>query len=221
MSSLIKRDASLDLRILPVGAGPQGAEVLETDRDPERAALEDEIEALRRRLRETEAETQKAVSAARIETKREAELAHVRQEEKALALLRAGLDRATKDLEARLVDLESASLLLTQTALEKVFGDPKAYHELIGRAISAQLAGLRHDMVVCISVSSVDFSDQNALKRLADTTKRAPTMIRAEPSLAQGDCRIELKLGEIEFSIGEHWSALQNLLRGLARATRP
>ena len=128
-----------------------------------------------------------------------------------LGALQDGLERALARFEAEVDELERLSPLLALEALRKVIGDPASYAEILERSISHAIAGLRAGAAVRLEVSSQDFPDLSVLRDVAS----GGVEIRALDELAAGQCRIGLRLGQIDVGLGQQWGRLATLLTDL------
>ena len=187
-------------------------------RDPALAALEQEVRELRRLLAESVEDRAEAVQAARTQARKDAELAHKRADADGLAALEKGVTSAVEKIEAHVLKEHALALLLTQAALERVFGDAPDLQDLVTRAIRVQTDALRRGSVLSVRVSVDDFGDEGALAALGATLGGGGINIVHDPGLTSGECHIDLRLGQIELSISEHWGSLQDALRRLADA---
>lgn len=202
----------------PIGGEPRSMPFID---DARAIALEDEIRDLKRLLAETDANHVRALEATRAQARKEADLAYERDDARALALLQAAIAAAVETFGVRLAQAEPFAALLCQTALAKVFSHPENYRELVSRAISRQIAGLRLETVIAVDVSPADFQDEASFAGLGKVIGSDRVEIRRDPQLASGDCRIDLRLGHIEISLPRHWDELQALLRRLASDEAP
>ncbi|MBC7768227.1 MAG: hypothetical protein H7124_05520 [Phycisphaerales bacterium] len=150
----------------------------------------------------------------RSEAKNEAEAAFKRDETASLAALEKCLSTAAESLARRIGDLEALAPLLCEIALEGVLARAEDYGDLVERALERQLADIRGESVLKVAVSGADFHDDNALSAM---TGRHPGLrIERDAMLPAGSCRIDLRLGQIELSLPNHWRDLQTRLRTLA-----
>jgi flagellar biosynthesis/type III secretory pathway protein FliH len=184
--------------------------------DPRIAELDARIKDLTRAIEDAHTRHAQALAAVREEARREAEEAHRRDDAEALALVEAGVDAALEIARAQIAQLEDLALILCETALETAFGEREDYRERTTRAIERQLAGLRRDLVLSVTVSAKDFPDDAALTALA--ARLGPVILSVEPSLDAGQARVDLRLGRIELSLPEYWSALKARLASMACA---
>ena len=188
-------------------------------RDPELAALERRTAGLERELEETLAGLASRIEAARAEGREEAARAHRRDDAKALELMGAAAKTSLDRLDERLAAIEAFALVLSETALQKVFAGAQDFRDLVSRSIKRQIDQLRAEAVLGVSVSAADFPDEASLQKLG-ASLGAPLgsgriALHRETKLARGEIRIDLRLGQIELSLPEHWSSLQALLRSL------
>lgn len=181
--------------------------------DPRLAELEATIESLTLALQKADVQHAQALAAARKEAREEAAEAYRRDEAKALAALGTGIAAALTSAREELTALENLAPVLCETALEATFGQRDDYRERTSRAIERQLVALRQGMVLAVAVSTADFPDPEALENLG--ARLGALKIEGDPTLAQGEARIELRLGSIELSLVRHWDALRTELRSM------
>lgn len=224
MTSLIRQQDTRDVRPIRSLDWPTGRASDQTsacsppgsDRSREADALRSEAEVLSLKLAEAEARQREAVEAARAQGAREASLAHARDDAKALELIAEGIRTAIVRFDSQLAASQGLAALLCQTALEKVFSDPKADCERTTRAIHRQVSGLRRESVLGIRVSAKDFTDERALAALSNSIGGSSILIERDPRLGHGECHIDLRLGHLELSLSQHWAELQTLLQRLS-----
>ncbi len=130
------------------------------------------------------------------------------REDERLSLARDSAALALAHFDEVLAELARISPLLALEGLQRVIGDPANYPELIRRTIDLQLERLGARSVVCIEVSPADFPDG------ASPTGSAASRIdyRTIDDLGPGQCRIKLRLGEVDVGIDQQWGKLSALL---------
>jgi flagellar assembly protein FliH len=183
--------------------------------------LEEQVHDLAAKLTEARKRQTQAAEEAFTRGEKTARAAYRRDEEAALAVLRTGVDSALATLRDQAANTEAVALLVCQIALEKVFGDAPDYRELVTRAVRVQIAALRRGTVVQLRVSAADFPGDQALRELEARLAAGALDIRPDPALPAGACRIELRLGQIELSVADHWDRLQSELRRLTHTGEP
>lgn len=213
MSGLIKGGSTSPDTVARMNWRALGESAAGEAADPRLAELEATIESLTQALQKANVQHAQALAAARKEAREEAAEAHRRDEAKALAALETGIDAALKSAREELTALESLALVLCETALEATFGQRDDDRERTCRAIERQLAALRQGMVLAVAVSTADFPDPEALAGLG--ARLGAVKIEGDPALAQGEARIELRLGRLELSLTRHWDALRAELRSM------
>lgn len=184
-------------------------------RDPIVQALEREVAHLKTALENAKAETKRTADESFARGRKEAEAGFVRDEAKRLAVLEAAVARASAHAERQIAELDALALLLCETALENAFARAPDFTDLIVRALERQLAPLRRETVLGVSVSAADFADPAALQALQERLQTG-FCIDLDTTLPAGECRIELRLGHIELSLPRYWQALKAKLRSLA-----
>jgi flagellar assembly protein FliH len=229
MTSLIRRGDLTGEPIRPLAPGRSADELLldafagnapAPFRDPELLALERKAQDLARQLEETRANLSSQVEAARAEARREAALAHRRDDAKTVEMLEGAVKASLQRLEERLAGIDAFALLMSETALEKVFAGAQDYRDLMSRAIRRQVNQLRSETGLGVMVSQSDFPDETSLHRLSAALGGKNLSVSRDAKLARGECRIDLRLGRIELSLPEHWEKLQAMLRSLPGTER-
>ncbi len=215
MSTIIKGAAGPSGEVATVQWSALEERAVTTAEDPRIGELEARIHNSTRALEDARTRHERALSAARLEAKREAEEAHRRDDAEALALLNAGIEAALESARRQIAELEDLALILCEIALENAFGQRDDYRERTSRAIERQLAGLREDLVLSVAVSAKDFPDDAALSALG--ARLGSVILASEPFLGAGEARFDLSLGRIELSLPEYWSALKARLASMAR----
>jgi flagellar biosynthesis/type III secretory pathway protein FliH len=205
--------------------------------------LEQRVEALSEQLAELEnekAELAEALSACEAElaqAARDHETALADAEERgradglaagaeakaeSLELLEAGTSRAVDQLRSDLKGMETLAVALAKAGLAKVFGDDRDMARRVERLIRRQLEGLERASILRVEVSATDFTGAVALDGLSDAAGLEGIEVKAVDALGPGDCRMRLRLGELEVGIGQQWARLSGLLDDvLAREERP
>lgn len=217
MTSLIKRGGAADVHPLEWRAETFAPALVlpppPPTPDPVVVALRAEIRDLQQALECANADAIEATTRAREQGRADAEAAYARDDAKALTQLEAGLVAAAESFRQRLASLEGLASIMSETALGKVLGDAHNYADLISQTIRKQIEGLRRDTVIGVSVSAADFTDETALRSLAGRLTLNALQVVRGPNMSAGDCRIDLRLGHIEISLGAHWHSLRALLQ--------
>ncbi len=215
MTQVLKREDSHAATVRALGfQSPPKAPTAQERRIDE---LQDELADLRRALAEAEAKRRADVDCAREEERQAVTAEFRRDEDAARALLGSGLRDAIDKLNKHFAEADKFGLTLALVALERVIAEPTLYQKLITEAIGVQVSNLRHDTVIAVSVSDIDFPDQTALDGLAETLG-ADTKVMASDSLRAGECRVDLRLGAIDISLPDYWQRLQEQCRRVLEA---
>lgn len=185
--------------------------------DPAILAREERIRVLEARIEEIKREHDAALDRARAAAAKEAADRLKRDEAEALALLGANVAGAASKLEEAIAALERLAPLMCETALATVFDDASMHHAHVAAAIDRQMRALNGDSVIVISVSSEDFSGEEALPALA--SKYKGVSITPDAALPRGACKMTLRLGTIDIDLPAHWRALQQRLAEMAGLT--
>lgn len=141
------------------------------------------------------------------------------REQDRFELLKANAQKAQSQLDEHLAGLQVLSLQLAQIALSKIFGNAEQFSELIAASIRHRCNHLSSELITGIRVSSEDFQSQEALAALMQASGR--TDIVGDAKLVNGDCRIDLKLGQYDIGIGSQWQKLQAFLIDLSLEEMP
>lgn len=196
------------------GGSCEPAAASQADRVSPLAPPEAELEALREELRDAaqaaEAREQDAFERGRLEGEQQA----VRRADEALARLSTALRQAEAEFSDRFVRFEALSLQIAQTALAQIFGDESRFAGMVCEAVRHQIATLGEHLAAGARVSSADFPDQEALDALGAQMRKLHIAI--DPALASGECAIDLRMGQVDASIGKQWSALCAIMEDLA-----
>jgi flagellar biosynthesis/type III secretory pathway protein FliH len=224
MTALI-RAASAEHRIRPIAAlciakpGGEPFEVADSApaEDPELSALRLENEKLCSALAKADARMEEAAERAReegrlagIESVREAERTHAE-------LLGAGVERALSQWQKALSGLEHLAPLIARAALGKLLDRPEERSDLVGQIVARQLKRLGREGVVAVHVSASDFGAEAGLSALRAKLNGAPVELIADPQMASGECRLRLRLGELDAGLPTQWAELSAFLAEAAQ----
>ena len=133
----------------------------------------------------------------------------------ALELLQRSLQNAQNGLSAKLATIEGLAVVLTQTALEKVFGDASQFKDVMRDVIARQITLIGPHLVLGVIVSRVDFPDQTALDALAASLNHPHLSLAYDANLTSGDCRLKLELGQLDIGLCQQWSALKDVFNAI------
>ena len=176
------------------------------------AGLAAERDGLAARLTAMEVETAEAVVAARAEGRAAGLAEAVERADQAVERLEQGLAAAVAQLGADEASLQRLSIAIARTALERILHQPTEAAALVEAAIRRQLDALESELVVRVEVSAADFTDPERLARLAQAVGRGRIQVLASRALASGECRVRLKLGEIDIGLPQQWRRLSAVL---------
>ena len=190
--------------------------------DPELVALRVECEALKARLGERDAKVSELRAEADAAFKsgeaagRDAGLREAEdQNEKRLARLEAGIDKAQAEFADALAGLERLAPVLAHEALATLLGKADERPQLVAAVVRNQVQTLDMRAVLQIEVSASDFPDDDALAALEGRLGSLGPIIHASVSLKSGECRIRLKLGTLDIGLDRQWTELAGLLRDM------
>ena len=137
----------------------------------------------------------------------------------ALEKLSAALERAQAEFSEGFERFEGLALQIAQTALARILGGSSQFSEMVFEAVRHQLAGIDRILVAGVRVSPCDFPDGDAVAICASRFDKLEVMV--DPDLAAGECVMDLRMGEIDVSIGKQWSRMSALLEQLATEGAP
>lgn len=183
--------------------------------DPAVLALEAKVAALEDEIADSALRHERALRHAVEAATREALENVARDETRALETLDAALAEGAASIERALGALQQLALAVAESALLPILGEGD-YSALLQRAIAAQVETVGRALVVAMIVSPLDFADATALASLKEA--HTGTRVDVDPTLARGDCRVVLTLGEVDLSIERHWRDIRHTLETLALA---
>ncbi|HZZ34906.1 MAG TPA: hypothetical protein VFE03_04215 [Caulobacteraceae bacterium] len=134
-----------------------------------------------------------------------------------LARLEKGLEKALQAFSYDRAAMERLAAALAREGLSRVFGDAAHYTDMVTSIIRHQAEQLDAAAVVCVQVSRHDFQDASGLEPLVASLAPSALQITIEDHLAAGECRIKLRLGELDVGVGQQWHALDDLLTELSQ----
>lgn len=220
MSSVIKLGSARYAEAVTPYASPPSIGPADTaPSDPHR----EEVQKLRALLAERDAELEELraeVDKARVEGEAagriaaEAEVEDSR--EKALELLRNGIEHAGAAVADCQGQMEVLALMIARTALDKLFGDDSGRRAAVTELVVRQLRSIERQTLLQVEVSRLDFPNTDELADLAGQIGVAVDDICANAGLAPGACRMRLRVGTLEVGLDEQWGAIRNLLDDLA-----
>lgn len=175
--------------------------------------LQGEIEQLRAELAEAKSDAAQREKQS-LERGRELGIKEVSANDaERFALLEESLADAQDKFIERQSEIKVLSLNIARTSLRQILGNVDNYENMIGEIVARQLARLRGQLVLAITVSSLDFPDATKLDLLK---KRFPDFsIEAVPDLSRGECQMSLKLGKLDIGIPGQSEKMQRLLEKL------
>lgn len=229
MSAVIKSESSesrTTVKVLGTIRAPKksktgpGQSIEKNTQDPRDLKLEElanEIERLRLQATIAEAEQKKAIKASFEDGKKEGLAQSVKDDAQALSLLKSSLANLDEEMSSQLKQVDLIALAIAQAALRKIFENKSNYSELVGALISSHVAQMRSDMICEVVVSASDFPDPVMLDNLkSDLGIKESIAVRAQNNMETGCCRLDLRLGYIDFSLTDYWDDLCFLFSDLA-----
>lgn len=218
MSALIKpHEDTKDCKVGSVAGRLERQELartpdpVEPGPDPVVQALEAEICALKEQLKAQEAALPVALEEAREQAVQAVTVQFQSDEAAALQRLEEGVGAGLKLFENQLGSMERQAAGLALEALRPFF-EGEQHRALIEALIAKEVASMRAQSVLSISVSPEDFPDQNALKELAQSHSGLSCKVIPDSQYKSGDMRMVFRLGEYVFSASDHWRMLKSIL---------
>lgn len=224
MSSLLKsgRTAGHDAVLRPVRtlSSPEALEARLSDvrpvADPQLAFLESQIAELTSELVRLQTERDASIAAAYEEGRSSALAALERDEAAARDLLKGRLETVCEAFEVSLGGTQRLAVALAQAAVSKILGELPQGGAAVEAILRVQIARLRPETVIAVTVSAADFTEADALDKLRTALAVPHLVIERDPRMARGDCRIALRLGQIEAGLATQWNNLVSFCETLA-----
>lgn len=133
-----------------------------------------------------------------------------------LAALRQGVDDAVAVFAGRMAALDELAAVLASECLAAMFGDPGERGRQLADAIRHQVKRLGSSAILKVSLSSHDIGDDTALTALADELGYPALHLARDHGLGRGECRMQLRLGEVDVGIDSQFARLRAALHALA-----
>ena len=184
--------------------------------DPQLAFLESQISELTSELVRLQTEREASIAAAYEEGRSSALAALEHDEAAALDLLKGRLETACEAFEVSLVGAQRLAVALAQAAVSKILGAMPESRAAVEAILRMQLARLRPETVIAVTVSAADFSDADALDKLRTALAVPHLVIERDARMARGDCQIALRLGQIEAGLETQRNNLVSFCEALA-----
>lgn len=175
--------------------------------------LEVELAGLKQALDAQRAQAEKDIAAAKANIASEVLDQFKQENDEHIALLGSRLDAVTANFSDRLMDIEVLAFEAARVALDQLFADSSRDHKRVEQMIKRQLERLSKEVVILVSVSCADYSDDAAIKGLA--TAYPALDIRRDTALQSGEARLNLRLGQVELSERGQCSAVLKAFRDL------
>lgn len=186
-------------------AGPAPAP--ETDpRDLEIARLKEELARTNAALSNLQATFEEAVAAAEERALRAARAERTTAEAEQLQALEDAVRVAAAQWTERLQSLEPLAVGVAGAVLDSIFGSADWAAEHLAAAARQQLERLGESSTLNVRVSPADCPDGQFDQQLGGT-------VLIDPTLAKGEVRIGLRLGEIDASPSAQWQQASERLR--------
>ncbi len=202
MSGVIKGEAARSVRSFNLRAIGGGA-IASMDVAAPRSPVELALDEARKQIALLEAQLV-AIDKQRRDERDEAYAAGLKEgaesaddgTERRVAHVREMRDAALDIWRGRVGELDVLAAMLARGALAKVFSPHADMADLVVRAISAKVGQLRAESIVTVRVSSADFAEPSAVVAAAGGGE-----IILDSRLKSGECRIDLRLGEVDLTI--------------------
>ena len=189
-----------------------------TSRREEYPGMDAAVAELRAQLRQAAEEADLREEAAYERGTRDGrEAAGAEQTEKAEQLAIA-IGKAEQLLANRLEECELLSLQVARAALARILGDESRQSALIEETLRHHMGLVKRELVVGIRVSPLDF-DPGDLDRIRESYRSVS--IDCDDDLESGECRIDLRLGQLDLGLAGQGRRLAELIERLEEEERP
>ena len=188
----------------------------ERPEDPVIGALKAQVADLTRQVLHLQTELESTADAAFEDGRQSALSVIVKDEAGARAELLRCLETAGAAFETALADSHRLAVALAQSAVSKILGEMPEGPGVVEAILRVQLARLRPEMVMSVTVSALDFEDERALAALCSRLGAGTLSLQRDLNMPRGDCRIELRLGHLEAGLGTQWQSLVAFCEALA-----
>lgn len=223
MSAIIKSDNLVGLGAIRSLSAPVPPPAVSQDEE-DRARLEREIATLKQdlarrddALQELQLDVDRALVRGREEGRKLGLADAEDREADRLLVLEKALAAAHGEMRVGLGALERLAALLARECLDTILGDGSDKAGAVAQIIAAQLAKIDRAMVLSVEVSAEDFPDEARLEAMAEKIGRPAMNLVTIAELPSGGCVLTLRLGRMDVSLSQQWSALRDVLNDAAR----
>lgn len=210
MSALLK--SAQGIAVLPL-AEMAMPEPQPDPRDTLVAALRTEVARLEADARQAAVAQEARIAEVAEQAARAARDAIRRDDTARTALLEKALGAGRAALDERLASLDRLAPALARMALERLFAPSDERAALVEAMIARRLVEFRREAVVAVAVSAADV-DAAALAGLGARWNGA--IVRHDPQLASGQCRIEARCEMLPLDLDTEWAVLAATLDAMA-----
>ncbi len=174
------------------------------------------LEQARDELEKLQGEQALAIDRA-FESGREAGRAEIEKDEsQALQLLESGCRSALDQWKDRLGSLDLLALALTKATVHKILGNGSDGAGMVGAILAEQLHAIEDQTSITVMVSAEDFTDESSVNELGQRLDDPRLAIVRDGRLESGDCRIRLRLGEVDIGLPTQLAAFDRAIGQMA-----
>ncbi|MBV8975789.1 MAG: hypothetical protein JO261_14935 [Alphaproteobacteria bacterium] len=226
MSIIKALDPSVHARVLPLPGTVLTAIPTREDEERERsrvrlAHLESELRQRDIQLEDLRHEIPQAFEKGRKEGEAVGLRAAEDRQSERLGLLEAALRDAQARLAQSISGLERLAPLLAGECLDLILGERKYRAAMVRKALAVQLKSIEASCVLAIEVSAQDFPEREALQRLKEDIAPRRIAVEVREEMPSGDCRLVLRLGQMEIGLDQQWTALRGSLEAMSMPEAP
>lgn len=222
MSGVIKSHVMTDT-VRPLRLRERGDQLPVAPLDAERVRLEAELVGMEALLRARDGEIEDLKRRLVEETKAAEARGHAggleaaeRKGAERMAALSRTVGAAGAELSAVLASLERLAPLLARAGLEKIVGNADFAGDLLHGAVLTAVRQIESESLVRVEVARDDYPDLAPLREALAAAAGRPVEVRHAADLRGGDCRLRLRLGELEVGVNQQWERLSALLVSLS-----
>ena len=155
-----------------------------------------------------QAELDKAYARGVEEGRAAAEDAFEEDRAEGLALLRTALENAHSELQTRLEGVDRIAQCIGEACLTQMIGVEDIFRPMLAQAIGTHVKRLEQETVLSVAVARVDFPDTREVAAVLTGLGLSPDIVEVSDDLDSGQCRIGLRIGQVELDLQRHRDAI-------------
>lgn len=172
----------------------------------EEESVESKVEALEAEIVKLKSEHVAEVETARGKAFAEGEAFALRSHDEKVEAVVAAVGQAQKAFEKKLDSLDQLALVIVDNAFDTFSNSPEQVKQFLHDLLYQQAAILRNETVVCIEVSSADFSSIDEVRAILEelgVDSLGDDFISLLPHKCAGDFDFRLRSGDVSISVNE------------------